>query len=66
MTFSGHSGYSVKRKGNKRRARRSVKGVQMEMLKLWVRTGLGETGTRGLICTDMAGGTPQDSLMSEK
>lgn len=34
MIFSGHSGDNVKRKGNKGRARRMVKGVQMEMVKL--------------------------------
>lgn len=66
MIFSVHYDDNVKRKGNKGRARRSVKGVQMEMMKLWVKTGLVGTVTRGLISTDVAGGTLQDSLMSEK
>lgn len=49
MIFSSHSGKNSKRKGNKRRARKSVKGVQMEMMKLLVRAGLVGTVTRGVI-----------------
>lgn len=54
MIFSGH----FQRKGNKRRDRRPIKGQ--------VRTGLVGTVTRGLISKDVAVGTLQDSLMSEK